>query len=98
MQLLQSHYHFTCACARCAVDIDSTAEDHAVGGWKCAASRRCAKAGGLVLLSVDEYDDSSDDDSGSCCNTGVCTLCGRTADAEPLLVSVYSEFLLMCKW
>jgi hypothetical protein len=88
MQLLQSHYHFACACYRCAAasSDSNTAEDHAVGGWKCSASRRCAKAGGLVLLSVDEYEDSCDDNSSSC-TTGVCSLCGRTADAEPLLVS-----------
>jgi hypothetical protein len=97
MQLLQSHYHFTCACARCAASDSNTAEDHAVGGWRCAASRRCAKAGGLVLLSVDEYEDSnSSNDGTSGCTTGVCTLCGRTADAEPLLVRVHSVVLLMC--
>jgi hypothetical protein len=45
------------------------------------------------MLSIDDYEDSNSNRSSSTSITGECTVCGRTADAEPLLVSVCLKFL-----
>ncbi|KAG5177921.1 hypothetical protein JKP88DRAFT_281575 [Tribonema minus] len=61
---LAAHYHFACACARCAADpAAAAAEDAALRAWRCPASRRCAADGGLAEVRDDGGDDDADGSS-----------------------------------